>query len=95
VWKLEDDLFAFCKLCAGVLSEHPRFVLINSYTAGVSAVALTYIADTVFGERFSGVKPESRELALLVSSTGLLLPAGVSCRVAPYDAKLKMPNCKL
>lgn len=34
VWKLEKDLFDFVKLCVGVLSEDPLFVVINSYTTG-------------------------------------------------------------
>lgn len=35
VWKLEDDLFDFVKLCNQVLSDNPLFVLINSYTTGL------------------------------------------------------------
>jgi 23S rRNA (cytosine1962-C5)-methyltransferase len=79
VWKLEDDLFEFCGLCAEVLSDNPRFVLINSYTTGLTPGALTYIAETVFSSRFGG-KAESRELGLKAESTGLYLPAGAACR---------------
>ena len=35
VWKLEENLYPFVKLCAGVLSDKPLFVLINSYTTGL------------------------------------------------------------
>lgn len=38
VWKLEKDLFDFVKLCVGVLSEDPLFVVINSYTTGAGAI---------------------------------------------------------
>lgn len=34
VWKLEKNLYDFVKLCTGVLSEDPLFVIINSYTTG-------------------------------------------------------------
>ena len=34
VWKLEKNLWPFVSLCAGVLSDDPLFVLINSYTTG-------------------------------------------------------------
>ena len=34
VWKLEQNLWPFVSLCAGVLSDDPLFVLINSYTRG-------------------------------------------------------------
>jgi 23S rRNA (cytosine1962-C5)-methyltransferase len=76
VWKLEDGLYDFVKLCAGVLSDDPLFVLINSYTAGFSTPAtLTYVAQTVFGGR-----AESRELGLPVTASGLALPCGATCR---------------
>jgi 23S rRNA (cytosine1962-C5)-methyltransferase len=48
IWKLEDDLFAFVEKCAGVLSDRPEFIIINSYTTGLSPSVLTYISETVF-----------------------------------------------
>jgi 23S rRNA (cytosine1962-C5)-methyltransferase len=79
VWKLEDDLFGFVRLCAGVLSDDALFAVINSYTTGLSASTLTYIAETVFSKRFGG-KAESRELGLPVTESGLYLPCGATCR---------------
>lgn len=79
VWKLETNLFPFVKLCAGVLSDDPLFVLINSYTTGLSPSTLTYIAETVFSARFGG-RSISDELGLPVTETGLALPCGASCR---------------
>ena len=35
VWKLEDDLYDFVKLCNQILVDKPLFVLINSYTTGL------------------------------------------------------------
>ena len=35
VWKLEDDLYDFVKLCNEILVDKPLFVLINSYTTGL------------------------------------------------------------
>jgi 23S rRNA (cytosine1962-C5)-methyltransferase len=84
VWKLEDDLYAFVKLCAGVLSDDPSFVLINAYTTGLSASTLTYIAETVFTKRFGG-HSESQELGLPVTTSGLILPCGATCRWESRD----------
>ncbi len=36
VWKLEDNLYDFVQLCNQVLVDNPLFVLINSYTTGLS-----------------------------------------------------------
>ena len=79
VWKLEENLFPFVALCANVLSEKPLFVIINSYTTGLSASTLTYIAEVILTKRFGG-RSESRELGLPVTDSGLVLPCGATCR---------------
>lgn len=79
VWKLEDSLWDFLQLCCGVLSEKPLFVLINSYTTGLSPSVLTYLSETVFSARWGG-KSESQELGLPVTKSGLTLPCGAACR---------------
>ena len=79
VWKLEKDLWPFVSLCAGVLSEEPLFVLINSYTTGLSPSVLSYTAESIFTKKFGG-RSESRELGLPVTESGLYLPCGASCR---------------
>ena len=75
VWKLEDGLFDFVKLCVGVLSDEPLFVLINSYTAGLSPSVLGYITQSLMGG-----SAECGELGLPVTASGLALPCGASCR---------------
>ena len=79
VWKLEENLWDFVSLCAGVLSDAPLFVLINSYTTGLSASTVGYVADSVFTRKFGG-RSESQELGLPVTDSGLALPCGASCR---------------
>ena len=79
VWKLEDDLYDFLTLCLGVLSDTPRFVLLNTYTTGLSAGTLTYILQTLLAERFGG-SARAEELGLPVRESGLFLPCGASAR---------------
>ena len=79
VWKLEDNLWDFVYLCKDVLSDNPLFVVINSYTTGLSPAVLTYISESIFTKRFGG-NSESQELGLPVTETGLNLPCGASCR---------------
>ena len=78
VWKLEDKLFGFMELCAKILSDDPLFVLINSYTTGLSPSTLTYITQTLLGGH-----AESFELGLPVTASGLVLPCGATCRWTP------------
>ena len=79
VWKLETNLWPFVELVSGVLSDDPLFVIINSYTTGLSPSVLTYISESIFTKRFGG-RSESRELGLPVTATGLALPCGASGR---------------
>lgn len=51
VWKLEENIYPFTELVSGVLSEEPLFVIINSYTTGLSASTIGYIADSIFTKR--------------------------------------------
>ena len=79
VWRLEDNIWDFVELTSRVLSDEPVFVLINSYTTGLSASTIGYIAESVFTRRFGG-HSESRELGLPVTDSGLALPCGCTCR---------------
>ena len=79
IWRLEDNLWDFVKLCSGVLSDTPLFVLINSYTTGLAPSVLQYITEKIFSVRYGGIS-EAQELGLPVSSNRLALPCGASCR---------------
>ena len=54
VWKLEDNLFPFVKLCAQVLSDKPLFVIINSYTTGLAPSVLGYMLHLLVAEKYGG-----------------------------------------
>ena len=79
VWKLEENLFPFVELVAGVLSDEPLFFLINSYTTGLAPSVLTYLLETLVARRYGG-RTESQELGLPVTAPGLALPCGASGR---------------
>jgi len=79
VWKLEERLYGFVALCSRVLSDHPLFVILNSYTTGLAPSVLTYILETAVARRFGG-RTESAELGLPVTATGLALPCGAAGR---------------
>ena len=79
VWKLEENLYPFVKLCAGVLSDKPLFVILNSYTAGLAPGVLGYLLQRLVAEKYGG-KTAWDELGLPVTSTGLVLPCGAAGR---------------
>lgn len=79
IWKLEENLWPFVELVAGVLSSEPLFFLINSYTTGLAPSALTYILESIITKRHGG-HTESAELGLSVTESGLALPCGATGR---------------
>ena len=79
VWRLEDNLWQLVSTVSRLLSDRPLFVLINSYTTGLSPSVLTYISETLFTRTYGGAS-RAEELGLPVSATGLCLPCGASCR---------------
>lgn len=73
MWKIEENLFEFVKLCAKVLSDKPLFVLINSYTTGLQAGVIANILSLIFGND----NIEADEIGLKTKE-GLVLPCGNS-----------------
>lgn len=77
VWKLEDKVYDFVKLCAGLLYENSVMMLINSYTTGLSPSVMEYILGAAVKPLFGG-KVSSGEIGLPAEETGLVLPCGAS-----------------
>ena len=78
IWKIEDSIYDFIKLCTQILSDAPLFFLVNSYTTGLAPAVLTYMLSTEL-KRFGG-HVDSQEIGLPVTKTGLVLPCGASGR---------------
>ena len=79
IWKIEESIHDFVKLCTGVLKPEPLFFLINSYTTGLQPAVLSYLLGIELQKKFGGVVA-SDEIGLPVKSNGLVLPCGASGR---------------
>ena len=88
VWKIEDSVDDFITLAANVLSDKPLFFLVNSYTTGLSPLAMKYIVDLRVKSRFGGVT-NAGELGLPVTETDGVLPCGASARWQSEGAESK------
>lgn len=76
VWKLEDQIYGLISLCTGVLTEKPLFVLLNSYTTGLSASTMAYVLGANM-KKFGG-SVSAEEIGLPVAESGMVLPCGSS-----------------
>ena len=75
MWKLEDCIYDLMESCTQLLSDKPLFVLLNSYTTGLSASVMSYLLQMTVGKRFD-ITVDSQEIGLPVKQTGMPLPAG-------------------
>ena len=76
VWKLEEHVFELVSLVSEVLTEEPLFVLLNSYTTGLSASTMAYVLGSAM-KKFGG-KVDAEEIGLPVTQSGMALPCGSS-----------------
>lgn len=79
IWKIEESIHSFVKLCADVLVDTPLFFLINSYTTGLQPAVLSYLLGIELKSKFGG-SIEADEIGLPVTNNGLILPCGASGR---------------
>lgn len=78
-WVLEERLDELVTLISGVLCENPRFVILNSYTTGLSPSVCGYILSKTLRPRFGGTVCAD-EIGLPVTQSGLYLPCGSAAR---------------
>lgn len=79
IWKIEEKIHPFIKLCSLLLCDKPLFFLVNSYTTGLAPAVLTYMISTEVKSKFGG-HVVSDEIGLPVTETGLVLPCGAAGR---------------
>ena len=73
LWKIEDSLYSFVRLCTQVLSEDPLFFLINSYTTGLQPMVLHNILKLCLSGRKG--KIDAYEVGI-ATQEGIPLPCG-------------------
>ena len=83
VWSLEKDLANLINLCMDILSDNPLFIIINSYTTGLSSTVLGNLLKVTVGKKYDG-EITTGELGLNIKNNSLVLPCGIYGR---YESK--------
>jgi hypothetical protein len=79
IWKIEDSLARLFELVNEILVDRPLFMIINSYTTGLSPISLkNAITTSKISEKFENIY--SGEIALPIKNQDLLLPCGIYAR---------------
>lgn len=77
VWRLEDNLQELLDKVKDVLDDNFSFLLINSYTTGVSPTSLENILKTTFRD----ANIDTGEIGLPIVENELVLPCGIYGRI--------------
>ena len=77
VWRLEDNLQELLDKVKDVLEDDFSFLLINSYTTGVSPTSLENILKTTFRDE----NIDTGEIGLPIVENDLVLPCGIYGRI--------------
>ena len=80
VWRLEDNIGELLDKTKALLDKDYSFLLINSYTTGLSPTSLKNILSLTF----TNSKIETGEIGLPVTENNLVLPCGIYGRVSKY-----------
>ncbi len=75
MWKFEDSIYELMISVTELLSDKPLFVLLNSYTTGLSPSVMSYLMEMTVGRRFD-IEVLSEEIGIPVKQTGMALPCG-------------------
>ena len=84
MWKIEDALYPLICVCMEILSDNPLFLLINSYTTGLSATVLKNVIKVTAQIKFGG-EFDADEIGLPIHASGLILPCGITGRWVRKD----------
>ena len=76
VWQFENNIYDLVELCTQVLSDNPLFILINSYTTGISSTVLANILNLTVSKKYKG-QVDSGEIGLPMTNSKLILPCGI------------------
>lgn len=79
VWKLERELFGLLCLCSQVLNDDPLFLILNSYTTGLSAGCMQYMLGSTVQAQFGG-SVDAAEIGLPILFGPYALPCGATAR---------------
>ena len=85
VWKFEDNIYNLITACIQILSEQPLFMLINSYTTGISSTVLENILKTTLLKKYPNGLVSAGEVGLPIENNNLILPCGIYGRFESND----------
>ncbi len=85
VWKFEDNIYNLITSCMKILSDKPLFLLVNSYTTGISSTVLENILKVTLLKKYPMGVISAGEVGLPIEKNNLILPCGIYGRFEIND----------
>ena len=77
LWRFEDSLNKLIDSCIDILSDEPLFLLISSYTKGITPEILKNVLQTSVKNKLKNGIIKTDEIGIKISSRNMTLPCGV------------------
>ena len=76
VWNIEKDFADLIELCSNVLSDNPLFMLVNTYTGGLSGTIIQNVIKMQLGKNIKSISFD--EIGLKQKDSEFFLPCGIT-----------------
>lgn len=76
VWNIEKDFEELIQLCSKVLSDNPLFMLVNTYTGGLSGTIISNVIKSSVEHKITNLTFD--EIGLKQKDTNTFLPCGIT-----------------
>ncbi len=76
VWNIEKDFDELIYLCSKVLTDKPLFILVNTYTGGLSGTIISNVIKLYMKDKISNITFD--EIGLKQKNTNNFLPCGIT-----------------
>ena len=76
VWSIEKNLYELVELCSNLLSDNPLFMIINTYTGGLSGTIISNVVKHAIKDK--EIKVSFDEIGLKQKDSEEFLPCGIT-----------------
>ena len=76
VWSIEKNIYELIELCAELLSDNPLFMIINTYTGGLSGTIISNVVEYAINR--DNMKISFDEIGLKQKDSNKFLPCGIT-----------------
>ncbi len=78
VWSIENDLYNLLSLCSNLLSDNPLFIIVNTYTGGLSGTIIQNTLKNTLKNNKKIANISFDEIGIKQKDSDIFLPCGIT-----------------